>query len=379
MDPTKLIGPTNPLGAPAPFWFIEFFKVLGFILHSIPMSLWYAGIIIAMLLWRSHNEHARALSTRLMKKMPIIVAYGINLGIIPLLFTQVAYYKFFYPATILMGWSWFSIFVLLIFAYYGVYLYATGMKHAAADDKKPIHKIQIAAGWVSAVLFIVIGFIFANNFSLMTNLDAWDSIVQHTSIAGAPLGTALNTSDPTLFSRWLMMFGLAIMTTAVYIMFDLSYFAKSESEESKDWTTKFAFRLYTLGAGVYAIMGYNYIFRTLRPEAKNALLNHPTVLLTIMTAISPILPFLLLIAVRRSGINKVFTMLIALTQFLVLTLNAISRQIVQNVELKKYFDVSTEPVNLQLSPMIVFLLLFIFGLVVIIWMLTKVTRLEDIP
>ena len=35
--------------------------------------------------------------------MPVIVAVGINLGIVPLLFIQVAYYKFFYPATILMA------------------------------------------------------------------------------------------------------------------------------------------------------------------------------------------------------------------------------------------------------------------------------------
>ena len=35
--------------------------------------------------------------------LPVVLAYGINLGIIPLLFTQVAYYQVFYPATILNG------------------------------------------------------------------------------------------------------------------------------------------------------------------------------------------------------------------------------------------------------------------------------------
>ena len=31
-------------GLPAPYWFIQLFKVLGFILHSIPMHLWLTGL-----------------------------------------------------------------------------------------------------------------------------------------------------------------------------------------------------------------------------------------------------------------------------------------------------------------------------------------------
>ena len=38
-----------PAGVPAPFWFVELFKVLGFTLHMVPMNLFYAGILVAML------------------------------------------------------------------------------------------------------------------------------------------------------------------------------------------------------------------------------------------------------------------------------------------------------------------------------------------
>ncbi|HXF06714.1 MAG TPA: hypothetical protein VNM72_15060, partial [Blastocatellia bacterium] len=52
----------------------------GFTLHLVPMSLWYAGIILALLLhWRG-DEQARRLSARLMQQMPIIIAPGVTLG-----------------------------------------------------------------------------------------------------------------------------------------------------------------------------------------------------------------------------------------------------------------------------------------------------------
>lgn len=203
MDPTQLLGPSNSLGLPAPFWFIEFFKVLGFALHTIPMNLWYAGIMLAAILsvWGSPN--GKRFSQRLMSQMPFIIAFGVNLGIVPLLFTQVAYYQVFYPATILMALPWFGVIGLLMVAYYGVYFYAIQLRD------QNVTAFGRAAGWVSALFFIAIGFIFANNFSLMTNLGMWTTLWQATNVAGAPLGTALNVFDGTLLPRWLMMLGLA--------------------------------------------------------------------------------------------------------------------------------------------------------------------------
>jgi hypothetical protein len=367
MDPSQFVAPNNPLGSPAPFWFIELFKVLGFILHIIPMNLWYAGIIIAMLLYWKGSEHGQLLSKRLMKQMPIIVAFGINLGIVPLLFVQVSYYKVFYPATILMGWFWFSIFGMLIFAYYGVYIYAAGLK----NETKPLGRIQITAGWVSSILFISIGFIFANSFSLMTNLGAWESIWHQTSVAGAPLGISLNTLDPSLIPRWLMMFGIALMTTAAYISFDTWMFAKKESDEYKKWAIKFSLNLYGIGIAWFALMGSLYVFGTWSPEVRKTMLSTPFLILTFLTAISPGLPFMC-IAAQRKGTTKLLALLTIHAQLLVIIFNAISRQLVQNIELKRYFDPSAEPVNLQLSPLILFLILFIFGLAVIFWMLRKV-------
>ncbi len=369
MTPTELIGPPSPLGYPAPYWFLVTFKVLGFTLHMGPMHLWFAGILLAMILMKWGGAEAQRWSTRLTRQMPVIIALGINFGIVPLLFTQVAYYRVFYPATILMAWPWFSIIVLLTFAYYGVYIYVTGLK-----DGAELTLFKRAAGWISAILFIVIGFLFSNGFSLMTHLDAWPKLWQETSVAGAPLGTALNTSDPTLWPRWLMMFGLALTTVAAYTVFDAGVFARRESAEYQRWTASFALKLYTVGLIWFAVMGLWYL-STWPVDARDQMLSNPLIVLTALTALGPGLPWVLIFFQRRR-ITQMLGMLTGLAQFGVLALNAISRQVLQNIELRKFLDVTAEPVNLQLSPLLVFFVLFIAGLGVVVWMLQKVWRAE---
>lgn len=364
MDPSQLVSPSSPLGAPAPYWFLVTFKVLGFTLHVIPMNIWLAGTLLAMVLrWRG-GEHARRFSGRLMNQMPIIIALGINFGIVPLLFTQVAYYRVFYPATILMAWPWFSVIILVMLAYYGVYIYVVGLRR---DRLTPLRR---AAGWLASLLFVAISFIFSNAFSLMTNVRAWPALWEKTSVAGAPLGIALNTGDPTLWPRWLMMLGLALTTTAAYAVVDADVFAFRESTAYRRWISGFALRLYSLGIVWYGLAGSWYVFGTWPVDLQQMMLGGSLIALTAVTALSPGLPWLLILA-QRHGMTRALAMATALAQAGVVGLNAISRQVVQNAELRRFLDVTTEPVNLQASPLIVFLLLFVAGLVVVGWMVRK--------
>lgn len=371
-----LTGPLSPLGLPAPFWFIQFFKVLGFALHSVPMNLWYAGLILAAIFGMAGSANARRFSGRLMKQMPFVIAFGVNLGIVPLLFTQVAYYQVFYPSTILMAWLWLSIIGMLLVAYYGVYLYAILMQQSTGLNNRLMWLARLS-GWVSALLFIAIGFVFASNFSLMTNLGAWQGLWKTTSIAGAPLGIALNIADPTLLPRWLMLFGLALTTVAAYVVVDAAFFAGSESSEYRRWAQGFALKLSTVGIVWFAVTGSWYIL-TLRGDVLVALFSMPMVMLTALTAIAPGLTWLLILA-QRNGIFRRLAFLTGAVQFGVLALNATSRQVVQSLELTRYLDVAAQPEQLQLSPLVVFLLLFVAGLGVLAWMVKKVVEAGKTP
>lgn len=366
------LGPLNPLGYPAPFWFIQFFKVFGFTLHMALMNLWFAGLITMLLLRWLGGAHARRLSHRVINALPFVIAFGINLGIVPLLFTQVAYYQVFYSATILAAWPWFAVIPLLLVAYYGVYLYVIGLRRCTLTPLKR------AAGWVSAGIFLLLGLIYSNTFSLMTNVQAWGALWDTTSQTGAPLGIALNLGDPTLLPRALLMFSLAITTTAAYVAADTGLFAGRESDEYRRWAMRFALVFSLVGNVCVAAAGSWYSFGTLPAEVRAVQLQIPLLVLTLLTGGATGLPFLLILYGQR-GIKSGLAILIAVAQIGALGLHAISRQIVQNLELAPYLPLGAEPVNLQWSPLLLFLVLFVAGIGVIVWMVAQVVKASRQP
>ncbi len=371
MNPTDLIGPASPLGNPAPFWFITFFKVFGFILHMIPMNVWFAGMILVAVFSTFGRNHSLELAHRLSRTMPVLVALGINLGIVPLLFTQVGYYQFYYPAGVLIARAWFSVIVILIFAYYGVYVYALGVRKGRST------RFTIAAAWISSIGFIVISFLFANNFSLMANVHDWIRIYNQTNLSGAAAGTGLNTADPTLIPRWLMMFGIAITTTGVYIAFDAAFFKKRETtQDYRKWAANFAFSFYSLGLIVFAVMGSWYVFGTIDKTVLDKLGGGSLMYYIFgFTALSPGLVWIVLLN-QRKNLRRNATVVAGILQFAVLAFNAVSRQWVQNEEVFRFENVSQLPVQVQWSPMVAFLLLFVAGLAAVGWMVAKIAAIE---
>jgi len=355
------IAPLNPHGYPVPFWILEALKVFGFSLHATAMHLWYAGMPVAVVLALVGGRHRRALAGRLGKAMPIIMALGINFGIIPLLFTQVVNYQFFYTAGVLIAWPWLAIIALLMVAYYGAYLHAESSRRA----------LVLASGIVSAGSLVIIGFVFANMFSLMTNQPQWLAIFHRTAVAGAPTGLALNLADPILPPRWLMMFGLAITTTAAYIVLDTAAFARQADEQYRAWAGRTALSLYTIGLVWFAATGSWYIFGALSPRVREAMMGRPLIEgLMVLTAVAPGLPWLLILIWRRVR-APVLAALVAMAQFGVIGINAISRQWVQNVELRPYADLTTVPVHPQWSGFAGFLIAFLVGVVLVAWITAK--------
>jgi hypothetical protein len=383
---------------PAPAWFIEFFKALGFTLHMVPMNLWFAGLLIALLLhWRG-CEHGRQFSTRLMKQMPILIAFGINFGIVPLLFIQVAYYKNFYPATILMAWHWLAIIVLLIPAYYGIYLYTWGLRstktaacpknakaasgkaysvpkgNSAASSSNSSSAVATAipawkciAGWTAAFLFLVISFLFVNGMSLLDHESRWLGLWKATQTAGAVSGLALNVGDITLWPRWLLMFGLALTTTAAWAVFDAMWLMGKADHDYQEWAWKFAKVLYTFGMVWTAAAGSWYIV-TWSPELRDTMFNSHWIYLTVLTGMATGLPWLLIITSHLCKAERATAAGVAVAQLGVLGINALSRQEVQNFNI--HFDSGAEGIP-QWGPMAMFLIVFVISVGVIAWMLVK--------
>jgi hypothetical protein len=170
-----------------------------------------------------------------------------------------------------------------------------------------------------------------------------------------------------------MMFGLALTTTAAYAYFDAGVLAEAEGPEYRNWAGRFALGLYTLGLIWFAAAGSWYVFVALPTDARAALMAGPGLIITILTAIAPGLPWILLL-LRRNAPDRTGALMVGLAQFGVLVLNAISRQALQNIELAPFFEPAAAPVDVQWSPLILFLVLFAGGLVLIGWMVAQAAR-----
>jgi hypothetical protein len=181
-----------------------------------------------------------------------------------------------------------------------------------------------------------------------------------------------------------MVFGLALQTTAVWCVFDAGVFAGRESREYRQWVTGWALKLQGLGILWFAAMGSWYIFGAMRPDVRAQALTMPRLILTVATAIWPGAVWLvLLLAWRRTkgpaGLGRGVAILAFLTQFVTLALNAVSRQFVQNDELRTFLSVPAEPVRTQWSPLILFLVLFVATLGGVVWMVRQAVAASRRP
>ena len=100
----------------------------------------------------------------------------------------------------------------------------------------------------------------------------------------------------------------------------------------------------------------------------------PGVLMFALAVLSPGLVWLLVFRRRHEPISRQAAGSIALAQLGVLVIHAISRQIVQDLELKPFFDVAAQPTAPQWGPMAVFLGTFVLGAAIVVWMLAQVVK-----
>jgi hypothetical protein len=180
----------DPLPLPAPPWLLWFLLILTFFLHILAMNFVLGGSIIAV--------SSPKLSEIFRKPMPTVMATAITLGVAPLLFLQALYGRLFFSSSVLMGWFWFSVVLLVMIAYYGAYAMAfRGPSRAIAA--------------VVALILIGIAFIYTNNMTLMMRPSRFLPMY-----AASGRGFHLNLGDPTLIPRYLHMVLGAIAVAGMF-------------------------------------------------------------------------------------------------------------------------------------------------------------------
>jgi len=106
----------------------------------------------------------------------------------------------------------------------------------------------------------------------------------------------------------------------------------------------------------------------------------PTVALTLVTAASPWFAVGLIWLWRRREIGRLEAAAIGAVQFAALGLNALSRQIVQDLELqRRLFDVANRRVEVEWGPLLMFLAAFAAGAAVVAWMVYQLCKAQGEP
>ncbi len=127
----------DPIPLPAPVWLFKILNVVTLGLHFVALEILIGGLLIVAVLNYFGMRQGAALalnqSASLMaRRLPIVMTYVINLGVPPLLFTQVLYGQALYTSSVLIGVWLISVIAILMLAYWLPYKVPSAQKHIKA-------------------------------------------------------------------------------------------------------------------------------------------------------------------------------------------------------------------------------------------------------
>lgn len=315
------IPEVSPLPLPAPSLFFWVLLVVTFWFHFLSVQMLLGGIIITTAEIFSGKPREEFLEG--LKRLPIIMAFVINLGIPPLLFLQLLYAQFFYTSSVIMGIPWISTVFLLIICYGCLYL----ARYEKREGRIPL--------WlcISLISGLTIAYFFTNNVTWMLHPDTWQAAYK-----ADPIGAHLYPGTGDVLFRWLWAISPAVTVVAVWL----------RKARSWGWVT----------VGLGGLGGW--LFQQSLTDQSAAVGQ-----LFIADYVFTGLLVVLLLAVRPPAL---FYRLAGGWVLLKVTNMVILRDTVRRHSLADYFSLDALAVQTDWSVVAAFLLVVITGLYVLIWM-----------
>jgi len=321
-------------------WF-QVLLIVTFFIHMILMNFLLGGSLLTV--WDLLRGKLEKRSTG---SIPTLVALTVNFGVPPLLFVQVLYGHFFYSSSVMLAVPWILIIPILILAYYGAYIFVKQI------DKAPV----LSKGGLifTSISLLYIAFIFVNNNTLALQPDRWGIYFQD------PGGWNLNLGEPTLWSRYLhfLLAALAIGALGRAILYHFSKIEKAEKESQ----IKRNLKIFGWITVIQFIIGT--WFWLSMPETVWKTFMGGSFFATFMMVTGWLLALLIL---HSSFTGRLTTaMILGGLEVLVMV-------IVRDLARAAYFKDLYRPAHLEnvqeLSPLIVFLLVFVVGILVLYYMI----------
>ena len=355
MIATAIIPQADVLPLPAPPGLLHFLMTLTFLLHLLAMNALLGGLLITFWLRLKGGVENLAMADRMAKVTPSLVAGAVTLGVAPLLFIQVLFGQFIFTSSILMGWGWFSVVVVLIVAYYGTYLQSfKGDRLGGARN---------ALLGLTVLLFLWISFMFSNNMSLMLNVHAWADMY-----FDSPKGLHLNLADYQLYPRWLHMVAGAVAVAGFMAAWwgRISFLRGNAAGEAMFGMGR---RVFLWGTGLNIGLGLWYYLALDKPVRQ--LFMGGDMGATLLFGIGFVLSLAILvlgILGRRQGPAEARWTLMTVLLFVDVVVMILMRDGVRQGYLAEYYQPHTFPVLTQYFNLVLFGVLLIAGVGVVVWM-----------
>lgn len=345
MNPAALIPTPDAISVPWGWFYV--LLMLTFLLHILVMNAMLGGGIIALISAFRGGEQNTLLDKEFGYKWPYTIAFAVNMGVAPLLFVQVLYGQFIYSSSILMAVWWFSIFGLLILAYYGAYIY--DFKFESLGSPR-IFMLEF-----SVFILLFVGFLFSNNMTLMLQPEKWQAYFNNGG------GTLLNLSDPSLYPRYLHFVVGSVAVAGLFLAL-VGHFRFTKSTVNREFLIDQGMTYFTYATAAQIVIGFWFLIAL--PKQVMMVFMGGSSYGTILLLLGIILGF----AALYIGYKKQVVMASAIT-LVTLVAMIFMRDLVRIAYLKPYFQLSDLVVEPEYSPLIFFLVIFAIGLALIGYML----------
>jgi len=356
----------DPIPLPAPVWLLKALHIVTLSLHFIAVEMLVGGLFVAAVLSIARNNAAaRAVSSALSKRLPVVMTYVINLAVPPLLFAQVLYGRALYTSSVLIGAWWIALIGLLMATYWLLYRFAARVEGGRT------------AWWVGLLAWAfagAVGKVLSSNMTLMLRPEVWQAMYQ-----ASATGTNLPQGDPTIFPRWLFMMAGGILFAGLWLIW-LGGVAPVEADTRRT-LARIGGWLAAPMAVVQVVLGMA-VLATQPNGIVAAVDRNPVYSLSKTVWIAAMA--LALVAGLVAAFTKIAPVATAWVSALVAFLASVGmtlyRDGIRDVTLvSKGFDVWQRTVVSNWSVIGLFLVLFVAGLVVAGWLISVVARAQKVP